>query len=62
MGDGPRFRCVQIVLADVHIFNMLQMACLGFGSQGGKVSGGKVSPGEVKTGEVELFVAILYGR
>ena len=57
MGDGPRFRCVQIVLADVHIFNMLQMACLGLGSQGGKVS-----PGEVKTGEVELFVAILYGR
>ena len=54
MGDGLRFRCVQPVLADVHIFDMLQMACLGLGSQGGKVS-----VGEVKTGEVKLFVAII---
>ena len=54
LGDGLRFRCVQPVLADVHIFDMLQTACLGLGSQGGKVSAG-----EVKTGEVELFVAIL---
>ena len=56
MGDGLCVSWRQPVVAGIHIFDMLQMACLGLGSQGGKVSAG-----EVKTGEVELFVAILYG-
>ena len=43
LGDGLCFRCVQLVLADVHIFDMLQTACLGLGSQGGKVSAGEVA-------------------